>query len=94
MRWPSVTRPSSFRPGPLAVVTAVVPTVAICAALLADAEVQVDSVDRAPSQVPLARSVLVCPTGSEAGGVFVLGAWAAPGDNGGTSGFAWQGRHP
>ena len=71
MRWPSVTRPSSSRPGPLAVVTAVVPIVAICAALLADAEVQVDSVDRAPSEVPLARSVLVCPTGNEAGGVFV-----------------------
>ena len=82
MRWPSVTRPSSFRPGPLAVVTAVVPTVAICAALLADAEVQVDSVDRAPSEVPLARSVLVCPTGNEAGGVFVASDAVEAGETG------------
>ena len=82
MRWPTVTRPSSSRPGPLAVVTAVVPTVAICAALLADAEVQVDSVDRAPSQVPLARSVLVCPTGSEAGGVFVASDAVEAGESG------------
>ena len=52
----------------LAAVTAAVPVVAICAALLADADVQVE---RAPSEVPLARTDLVCPTGSEAGGVFV-----------------------
>ena len=55
----------------LAAVTAAVPVVAICAALLADADVQVEPLDRAPSEVPLARTDLVCPTGSEAGGVFV-----------------------
>ncbi len=82
MRWPPVTRSSSSRPGPLAVVTAVVPTLAICAALLADAEVQVDSVDRAPSEVPLARSVLVCPTGNEAGGVFVASDAVEAGETG------------
>ena len=63
MRRPAVSR--------LAAVTAAVPVVAICAALLADADVQVEPLDRAPSEVPLARTDLVCPTGSEAGGVFV-----------------------
>lgn len=63
MRRPAVSR--------LAVVTAAVPVLAICAALLADADVQVEPVDRAPSEVPLARTDLVCPTGSEAGGVFI-----------------------
>ncbi len=71
MKRPSLSRPSISRPGPLTIVTAAVPTVAICAALLADAGVQVDPVDRAPSEVPLARSVLVCPTGSEDGGVLL-----------------------
>ena len=77
---PSLSRPSLFRPSPLAVVTAAVPVVAICAALLTDATIETDPVDRRPTEVPLSRTVLACPTGSDAGGVLLASATQEPGD--------------
>lgn len=55
---------SSRRPGPLALVAAALPVVAVVAALLTDAQVT-DTADRAPAEVALTRSTLVCPGGND-----------------------------
>lgn len=52
------------RPEPLTIVAAVLPVLTVLAALLTDTEVTTTT-DRAPAEVALTRTTLVCPTGND-----------------------------
>lgn len=81
------------RPGPLGLVAAALPVVAVAAALLAGVDAP-SAPDRAPVEVPLTRATVVCPGGNPGDGAGVLlasdagaaGTVAvdAPGGSGGT----------
>lgn len=67
--------------GPFEAVLAVVPALAVAAALLVDPSVEQDAVDRAPTSAPLSRATLVCPS-AEADGRALVGSDAGAGGRG------------